>query len=87
MSAATRASSDRWTKFYPSVSPKVYLALWAVAAVLAIVGGISFWRNGRRCVDGRHRIDIEWAILILSSVGIVALLRRWSSARLRAPWM
>jgi len=29
-------------------------------------------------VDGRHRLEIEWAVLILTAIGAVAVLRRLS---------
>lgn len=53
---------------------------WELATLLALIVPISLAQSFVY-VDGRHRMEIEWAILILSSIGVTAVLRRLHVAR------
>jgi len=47
---------------------------WDVALILALAIPISLAQSFVY-VDGRHRMEIEWAILVLSAIGLTALAR------------
>lgn len=98
-------TSPQAGRSYPAVALAVYLALWVLAALLALVGSVTLWRQGTRgglalvlsvpvpislaqsaaFVDGRHRLEVEWAVIVLAAIGGATLLRRAASWRARVP--
>lgn len=53
---------------------------WDLAMILAAILPISLAQSFAY-VDGRHRMEVEWAIVVLATVGITTLLRRRSAAQ------